>query len=301
MKSQVTRFQAYVYPVRRAGFTLVELLVVIAIIGILVGLLLPAVQAAREAARRCSCANNLSQLGLAVHHYEFNAEHLPSGVINSEGPIRAEEIGQHVSWIVNILPYIEQPNAFRKFDQAAGAYAPVNKQVRSEYISILLCPSHPNMLGEGRAKVALTDYAGCHNDQEAPINEDNNGVMFLNSRLPLSKVLDGLSQTIMLGEIRDVSDSLGWVSGTRSSLRNTSSLNDPKTLDLNLTGLPATPVEPAGSLRVGGFGSYHAGGAQFVFADGSLRFLSESMDPAIYKKLGNRADGDLLGDNGFGW
>ncbi len=67
---------------QQSAFTLVELLVVIAIIGILVGLLLPAVQAAREAARRCSCANNLMQIGLAAHHFEFNAERLPSGVIN---------------------------------------------------------------------------------------------------------------------------------------------------------------------------------------------------------------------------
>lgn len=287
----------------RRGFTLVELLVVIAIIGILVGLLLPAVQAAREAARRCSCSNNLSQLGLAVHHYEFNAEQLPSGVINPTGPIRAEEIGQHVSWIVGVLPYVEQSNAYRKFDQTAGAYAPVNKPVRGEFIGILVCPSHPNAQAdrEDRAKVAITNYAGCHHDSETPINDDNNGVLYLNSRLRLSKVLDGLSQTIMLGELRDMSDSLGWVSGTRSSLRNTSSLNDPKLFEDNLTGAPLAPVEPAGSLRVGGFGSYHTGGAQFVFADGSMRFLSNSIDPETYRKLGNRADGELFGESDNGW
>ena len=285
------------------AFTLVELLVVIAIIGILVGLLLPAVQAAREAARRCSCSNNLTQLGLAVHHYEFNAEQLPSGVINPDGPIRDEAIGQHVSWIVGILPYIEQSNAYRKFDQAAGAYAPVNKPVRLEPMPILTCPSNPNPRSErdDRALVALSNYAGCHHDSEAPIDADNNGVLFLNSRLRLSKVLDGMSQTILLGEMRDISDSLGWVSGTRSTLRNTSMLNDPKSFDPATAGNTPEPEEPAGSLRVGGFGSYHTGGAQFVFADGSSRFISSSIDKETYRKLGNRADGELLGDSGYGW
>jgi prepilin-type processing-associated H-X9-DG protein len=240
---------------------------------------------------------------LAVHHYEFNAEQLPSGVINPEGPIRAEQIGQHVSWIVGILPYIEQPNAYRKFDQAAGAYAPVNKPVRAEQIPTLLCPSHPNVVADRTddLKIALTDYAGCHHDSEAPVNDDNNGVLFLNSRLRLSKISDGLSQTILLGEIRDVADSLGWVSGTRSSLRNTGSLNDPKTIEQNSSGVPNAPAEPEGSLRVGGFGSFHTGGAQFVFADGSMRFISTNIDREAYRKLGNRADGELFGEASNGW
>src|SRR5262245_7955511 len=80
------------------AFTLVELLVVIAIIGILVALLLPAIQASREAARRSSCLNNLMQLGLACHSYEFNHESIPPGVIDKKGPIRNEAQGQHVSW-----------------------------------------------------------------------------------------------------------------------------------------------------------------------------------------------------------
>ena len=117
-----------VHPRRRVAFTLVELLVVIAIIGILVGLLLPAVQAAREAARRVSCMNNMTQLGLGMHHHEFSLEHLPSGVINPDGPIRNEASGQHVGWVVQILPYIEQQHAYKHFDIAAGAYAEVNHE-----------------------------------------------------------------------------------------------------------------------------------------------------------------------------
>src|SRR5262245_29171417 len=111
---------------RRAGFTLVELLVVIAIIGILVSLLLPAVQAAREAARRTSCLNNLTQLGLAVHNFEFHYEHLPSGVTNADGPIRNEPIGTHVGWVVQILPYLEHHALAQRFDQTAGAYSEKN-------------------------------------------------------------------------------------------------------------------------------------------------------------------------------
>ena len=92
----------------KRAFTLVELLVVIAIIGVLVALLLPAVQAAREAARRVSCMNNTTQLSLSMHSYDFHHEELPPGVTNPDGPIRNEPVGQHVSWTVMVLPYLEQ-------------------------------------------------------------------------------------------------------------------------------------------------------------------------------------------------
>jgi prepilin-type N-terminal cleavage/methylation domain-containing protein len=273
-----------------AGFTLVELLVVIAIIGILVGLLLPAVQAAREAARRCQCSNNLAQAGLAVHHFEFNNEHLPSGVTNPAGPVRSEPQGQHVSWIVRILPYIEQSTIFKHFDQDAGAYAPANLPARRQPLSILACPSqaHPDALKIDGSIIYGSDYAGVHHDSEAPIDSNNNGLLFLNSRVRFGEIEDGSSNTLLVGEKLSEVQGLGWASGTRATLRNTGSqLESPK----NLAVVPAAQVN---ALTVGGFGSAHTGGAQFVLADGSVRFLSSSIDAKLYRRLGHRADGELM-------
>src|SRR3954451_14542119 len=97
------------------GFTLIELLVVIAIISVLIALLLPAVQAAREAARRVQCVNNLMQLGIALHNYESSYEMLPPGSVNPTGPIVNLPRGYHVSWMVQLLPFIEQKSMARNF------------------------------------------------------------------------------------------------------------------------------------------------------------------------------------------
>jgi prepilin-type N-terminal cleavage/methylation domain-containing protein/prepilin-type processing-associated H-X9-DG protein len=281
----------------RRAFTLVELLVVIAIIGILIGLLLPAVQASREAARRCACSNNLMQLGLALHHHEFTMEYLPSGVTDSTGPIRNEPLGKHVGWIVEILPFMEQNNTYEHFDREAGVYAATNNNVRMLNLPLLNCPSSPDSQGVslGNGRVAITTYAGCHHDSEVPIDGDNNGVLFLNSKLRFARIKDGLSQTLMVGEIspQPVDGNLGWASGTRASLRNSSKL------------IPSSEVRRAADARnvvpdarfVGGFGSDHTGGAQFAFADGSIRFLSQSISPDVLRRLGNRADGELLDGN----
>ena len=276
----------------RSAFTLVELLVVIAIIGILVGLLLPAVQAAREAARRCLCLNNLAQLGLAVHTHEFSTEHFPSGVMNPSGPIRNEPIGQHVSWIVQILPQLEQASVYRHFDQEAGTYAVSNQKARAAKIPTLYCPSSPESKRSNKDEPGISHYAGCYNDSEAPIDAGNNGVLFLNSRLRFSQIQDGSSQTILLGEMFAGKGDLGWASGTRATLRNTGSLQGPTKLQTERGQSPED--ELPGSLEVGGFGSYHTGGAGFVFADGAVNFLSISIDEVLLKQLGNRADGELL-------
>jgi prepilin-type processing-associated H-X9-DG protein len=266
--------------------------VVIAIIGVLIALLLPAVQAAREAARRTTCLNNIAQLGLALHNFDFHFEHLPPGVTNEDGPIRNEPKGTHVSWVVKILPYMEQNAAYKLFDQEQGAYADVNRDVRAMQIRTLLCSSSPDMPTNSAQTIAHSNYAGCHHDSEAPIDKDNRGLLFLNSQIRYSQIFDGSSSTILIGECLSGPDSLGWVSGTRATLRNTSVIEEAK-VQLPASGANANE-QKVGSLFVGGFGSYHPGGVNVGLADGSSRFISKNIDPATLRQLGNRADGELM-------
>src|SRR5690606_11543332 len=125
----------------RAGFTLIELLVVISIIAILIALLFPAVQQARVAARRVQCKNNLAQLSLALQNYTMAHQVLPPGSVNPTGPIRSEPKGYHYSWIVQLLPYIDEANAYYKFDFSRSVYDPQHYRVASHMISVLICPS----------------------------------------------------------------------------------------------------------------------------------------------------------------
>ncbi|MEX2176070.1 MAG: DUF1559 domain-containing protein [Pirellulaceae bacterium] len=301
----------------QAAFTLVELLVVIAIIGVLVALLLPAVQAAREAARRTSCMNNLSQLVIAVHNYEMTHGRYPPGTIDAKGPIVNIRAGYHHSWTVQILPYLEHRNAWQAIDKSLSIYHPKQAPVEAMQVKVLHCPSSP--AGNGTAC-----YAGVHHDSEKPIDAKDNGVFFLNSRVRYDDITDGSSHTLFIGEkIPDTWD-LSWMSGTRATLRNTGSTINGTTLGALGGGMPlvdpqdaipgiddveTTPDDPAlapdavaapagaaapGSpLYVGGFGSAHPGGAQFAIGDGSVRFVSESVSPAILADWAHRSDGRL--------
>ena len=273
----------------RSAFTLVELLVVVAIIGILISMLLPAVQQVREAARRVSCSNNIAQLGIALHNFEFGHEHLPPGVINPTGPILSQPIGQHVSFLVELLPYIDQSGIANRFDKSLGTYAPANAPARAQKISLFECPSDYFPAHDGTA--GLTSYAGCHHSMEAPIDTDNNGLLFLNSEISYSDIHDGSSNTILIGELLlDQSSNLGWASGTRASLRNTGPI-------VMAPGAVPSPAAPTNLKEVGGFGSRHPGITNFCFADGRVSSITDSIDPIIYQNLGDRADGAMMGES----
>jgi prepilin-type N-terminal cleavage/methylation domain-containing protein len=299
---------------RPHGFTLVELLVVMAIMGIFMGMMLPAVQACREAARRAACLNNLTQLGVAVQNFESAQGHLPSGAIDKAGPIRNVAEGQHVSWLVQLLPYIDEKTTYRHVDLAAGVYDPKNARVRAIHLALLMCPSDP---GADQQAVGTSSYAGCHNDVEAPIDADNHGVFFLNSRIASKDIADGPSHTIFVGEkLTGVTD-LGWMSGTRATLRNTGTPlgmtpadEDPEPpaaeeLENGDEQPPPKPAQPAATdeLKVGGFGSCHSGLVNFLFGDSAVRSISTDIDPLVLQQLGHRADGKLLdhGPTRTGW
>src|SRR5215213_9018199 len=180
--------------IHQTAFTLVELLVVIAIIGILVSLLLPAIQASRESARRASCTNKMSQLILAVHDFEAAHEFYPAGTVNPTGPIQNLPNGQHISWIVRILPYIEEQLLYQNIDTALSAYHQKNDRARQTTVEQLICPSNP------ADAWPYSNYAACHHDVEAPIDATNRGTFFLNSRLTRDEIKDGAAYTLFIGE-----------------------------------------------------------------------------------------------------
>jgi prepilin-type N-terminal cleavage/methylation domain-containing protein len=264
----------------RTAFTLVELLVVMAIIGMFLGMMFPAVSAMREAARRANCQNNMARLGLALQKYESAHSGLPAGTTEPKGPIHNVPQGIHVSWTVHLLPYLDEANTFKQIDLAAGVYAAKNAEVRGLRIAAFVCPSQPIVRA---ADFPASNYAGCHHQVEAPIDEGNHGVLFLNSHIAERDVTDGVEHTIYLGEKRTDDDDLGWMSGTRATLRNTG------------TPIGQTSDErPASDLYVGGFGAFHPAGANFLFGDRAVKFVNLQIDQGVYEQLGDRADGKLL-------
>jgi prepilin-type N-terminal cleavage/methylation domain-containing protein/prepilin-type processing-associated H-X9-DG protein len=306
----------------RRGFTLIELLAVMGIISILVACLLPALAAGRGAARRVSCINNLKQIILALEGYRTTYTVLPSGSYDFSGPVSSTPGGYRLSWITSILPYMEQTMLYRAFDFSRGAEDPANQTVRMTRITSLICPSDGagdwiQGWGGDAYEPGTTSYAGCQHDVEAPIDVDNHGVFFLNSQIRIVDVTDGLSQTIFLGETLRRSR-LGFVSGTRATLRNTGhpinridratvKLADPSAPALSATLSPIeleavidAPERGVPPLFVGGFGSRHPGaGANFAFGDGSVRFLKQTIDQAVYRRLGHRSDGEPIDDDAY--
>lgn len=314
----------------RRAFTLIELLVVIAIIAILIGLLLPAVQKVREAAARMTCANNLKQLGLACHNYESANSALPplQGARQYGAPNYPTWTGKNVlNWAHALLPYVEQDNTAKLFTFSdtvitppVAAYTMPNSFV-SQSPKVFRCPSDNfaaqtprGLSSQPEYPFGLGSYGVSSGTDSAWITgtypEKNDGLIFFNSRVAITSITDGTSNTLLGGErsfddpglkaIGISDDTLAyhaaiWRNGYLPPL---SSLRVP--LDqINYRIPPGTPTSgPAKSLafnkRLLGYSSNHTGGANLVFGDGSVRFLRDSLPLITLQGMATRSNGEVL-------
>lgn len=307
---------------KKKAFTLVELLVVIAIIGVLIALLLPAVQAAREAARRMQCTNNLKQIGIALHNYHDTNKRFSAGWRGyDEGkPCVYGDPGW--AWAAAILPFMEKSNLMNACDLNRSVGDEINQAARTTFVPQYFCPSDP--YNEEKFKMedsGLLDHEGAGHeghdheheaDHEAEFavasyiaslgttnihdGEDyghegtnagkifkGDGAFYHNSDLAMDAFIDGLSNTIFVGE-----------RGTRKIHFST------------WVGMPpgegCIPAIIIGTFNGGfnntgsrhGFSSYHAGGANFLYGDGSVRFIPETVDASVIKALSTREGGENL-------
>jgi prepilin-type processing-associated H-X9-DG protein len=291
----------------RKASTLIELLVVIAILSILLALLLPAVQKARESANRMSCQNNLKQMGLACHQYHDTHRSFPPGYL-AAAPYPDTTPGW--GWAAFLLPYLEQVNLYRQIDLRQ----PVEKSSAIQVmLPIFLCPSDQPagsafVLTDGTltplCSAAASSYGATVGQDASEVDAPTgDGVFYRNSRTRIADIVDGASQTVLLGDRAWIQTNGIWAGAPNGAVTRAGSAN----VWLNATGPPQALIlvhnnwinittDADGGLD--DFSSSHPAGVNLLFADGSVHFIhsitSDGPERRAFWALGTRAGGEVI-------
>jgi prepilin-type N-terminal cleavage/methylation domain-containing protein/prepilin-type processing-associated H-X9-DG protein len=317
------------------GFTLIELLVVIAIIGVLVSLLLPAVQSAREAARRTQCVNNLKQIGLALHNYESSHGTFPPGWTayveeeDHDHDAHAARVYRDAdellgwpgwAWGSMILNQVEQGPLYTAINFQMPADWPSNDTVRTSRVASYLCPSDdtPALVpvrdevdSRTIAEVSTGNYIASNGVGEiGPF--DGKGLFYWNSRTRISQVRDGLSNTLAVGERCYKLAPVTWMGriphgstfktppSEGGDSRFLSFPHPAYAMIIGTVGIadpPRTPNNPVAHPE--DYWSHHPGGVNFLFGDGSVRFIKDSISQATFQALASRAGGETISSDAY--
>jgi prepilin-type N-terminal cleavage/methylation domain-containing protein/prepilin-type processing-associated H-X9-DG protein len=296
----------------RHGFTLIELLVVIAIIAILIGLLLPAVQKVREAAARMTCSNNLKQIGVALHTYEGVYQKLPAGYVSRTTAVNGDNLGPGWGWATHLLPYVEQENLFRQINPNVDILDAAHANARVTPLKVYRCPSDTpaggdTFMAEGESgplvRLAFANYVACGGTFEVSGFPDNNTGTFLrNSGFRITDITDGSSNTLFVTERwSKFSPRTTWTGALTGAinppLKPAFEDEGPQTFVLTQTGEVGEARTPNNTLgHVEDATSPHSGGVNALFGDGSVRFLRNGINPAVWVGLGTRTGGEVPGD-----
>jgi prepilin-type N-terminal cleavage/methylation domain-containing protein/prepilin-type processing-associated H-X9-DG protein len=301
----------------RRAFTMVELLVVIGIIGVLMSLLVPAVQKVRESANRLKCMNNLEQIGIAFHNYYGVNGNFPPGFTGQADFLDGPSLGPGWGWGARLLPYLEQSDLHRLIDFTKDIADPANAQVREKSLAVFLCPADSpdaptvtvnDASGNPICDVAFGNYVGMAGVYEVTGYPDTSngapGVLLRNTGVTVAKISDGTSNTLFVGERawhwRNVvrSPATTWVGAVTNAVI-------PQTLDPGL-GIEFGHVmclTNSGTVDEGRVpnnthdhvedaNSNHIQGVNFLFGDGSVRGLQNTISPTIWVALATRAGGE---------